>query len=101
MTTHQDEPQHSLPSIAARYQKAALSPSTQQLAQALAMLQRSAAGAIFPREAKEEDLPAPPLVITSLRQASDTFEQALLARRRRQTTEREASRLYAGARPFI
>lgn len=75
------------------------SMATQQLARAMAELRESAAGAHFPREAAPSDMPVGPKPIAS---EQDTAQQAFLAHRNlHRMSEREASRLYAGAKAVI
>ena len=74
------------------------SMATQQLARAMAELRESAA-AHFPREAAPSDMPAGPKPIAS---EQDTAQQTFLAHRNlHRMSEREASRLYAGAKAVI
>lgn len=104
MSTPQDEAPNlpNLPTVAAEYRRAAGNASTQQLAQAMALLQRSAARATFPRDAAIEDMPDDQIVMSRLPAVPTALESAVLASRHQQKkTEREASRLYAVARPFI
>ncbi|MFP3381991.1 MULTISPECIES: hypothetical protein [Tritonibacter] len=91
-----------LPEVAARYKAAVTPATTQQLAKAMAQLQKSAAGAVFPREATKKDTPVVLPSTAGRRQGGDNVEYALLARHKlQQTSEREASRRYAGAKTII
>lgn len=104
MSTPEDEAPKlpNLPTVAAEYRRAAGNATTRQLAQAMAMLQRSAARATYPREATIDDLTEDQIVMSRLPAIPTALESAVLAsRHQQQKTEREASRLYAVARPFI
>ncbi len=89
--------------IAARYKAASASASTQQLANAMALLQKSAAGAVFPREATSNDTPVPAAAKEKRPRTCASNELAVLSQRRGpfRTSEKEASRRYAGAKSFI
>ncbi len=104
MSTDQDEPTKPapLPAASEAYRKVAGPIGSQQLAQAMALLQKSAARAVFPREANAEDLKTETVVMSRLPMVPSALESAVLASQRpHRTTEKEASRLYAGARPYI
>ncbi|KUP92399.1 hypothetical protein [Tritonibacter horizontis] len=91
-----------VPDIAARYRAASSSASTQQLANAMALLQKSAAGAVFPREATSDDAPAPDVPSKKMARTCASNELAFMSRRSPfRTSEREASRRYAGAKTVI
>ncbi|OIQ30577.1 MAG: hypothetical protein BM562_09555 [Alphaproteobacteria bacterium MedPE-SWcel] len=99
-TPREDQEQiANLPSVAARYKAASNRASSQQLARAMEQLQKSAAGAVFPREVSPKDQPVP---TPSQPKKCDSVELAVMARGKRfGASEREASRRYAGAKAII
>ncbi|NIZ13427.1 hypothetical protein [Phaeobacter sp. HF9A] len=105
MATLQEEqtPVVSLPALAERYKAASLSASRQQLADAMAQLQKTAAAAVFPRAASADDSPTEaPLPPKRKQMAYGSVELAMMSKHSmHRTSEREASRLYAGAKTII
>ncbi|TNJ42048.1 hypothetical protein [Phaeobacter sp. B1627] len=104
MSTPRNDPEEiaNLPSVAARYKAASNTASSQQLARAMAQLQKSAAGAVFPREVRPNDQPAPKPSLPKAAKTRESAELAVMTRRGHfGASEREASRRYAGAKAII